>query len=296
MTTDKKFVWPKRKPIYDEKNRLIEESHLSNGQVIARVTFDPETRMKTSYSSGGITLFYKDGILIRKEVRDEHDKLISLEHYSDTSGGLHSENGEPAQKKFDDSGDVVYMAWYHNGKKHRPLKLNKELEKLLPQPAVVRKLRDGIVENAFYRQDELNDPERHVAAIQYIKGDDVVLKCHFKDNKLHNSDGPAILSTHEKTQLAAHAMNGRFLKADYSEVGYSCSYKFDEKGHVIAQIEEIDLSPFEAEGAELNQSDLERFATNFTEHNRSELSGALDTSSPVYKRRLAALQKKENEQ
>lgn len=115
-----RFDWPKRIPFFDDAGRLVAEHHISHGNIIARVTFDPETRQKTSYSSGGVTLFYRDGILVRKEIKNDDGNVASVECYSPRTGKLHSRESEPAHTKYSHDGKVVYMAWYSEGKKDRP--------------------------------------------------------------------------------------------------------------------------------------------------------------------------------
>lgn len=281
-----RFEWPTRHPFYDEQGRLTAEHHIANGRVIARLTFDPETKLKTSYTSGGVTLFYQNGILIRKEVRNDGGNLSSVESYSNQSGLLHSATEEPAHTKYSDDGKVVYMAWYNEGKKDRPSKLDRRNEALIPQPSVVKELSDGIVEKAYYRNDELNNPSRNFAAIQYLKGDATVLECHFHNNQIHNADGPAILSTHDKARLVGHALNGRMTAAEFTEPFHTCTYTFNEKGEVIAENEEFDLSYLQKDDPALANSFVENMMDSVADDRRTELTTAFtDPTDPRHKRR-----------
>lgn len=286
MTRSKgRFEWPTRVPFYDDAGRLVAEHHVSQGNIIARVTFDPSTKLKTSYSTGGVTLFYQSGVLVRKEVKNDDGNVASVECYSPRTGTLHSQTSEPAHTKYSPDGKVVYMAWYTEGKKDRPAKLNKRTDTLVPQPAIVKDLPDGITEHAYYRNDELNDPIRNFAAIQYLKGNTPVLECHFHNNQLHNSEGPAVLSTHEKTKLIAQALNGRVVSAEFAEPHHTCSYKFNEQGEVIAEDEVFDLSHLPKDDPAFSDEIVSGFVEGLAATQRSEFSNAMaDPNAPQNRR------------
>lgn len=242
MKRKQDMQWPERRPHYDRDNRLVEEEHVLSGVVIARITFDPKTGCKTSYTSGKVTLYFSENeVLIKKVIRDDNDQVSTVECYSNSSGQLHSNEGRPSKTKYSDDGKVIYLAWHHEGKKDRPSKLDKHREKLIPQPAVIRYFNDGIVENAFYRDDALTDPNDDTAAIQYTKGDAVVLKCHFRDNKIHKTDDPALLVKHDAMNLIAFAKNGKFSSARFEEPGHISTSVFNEQGELISTEEEYDL-------------------------------------------------------
>lgn len=234
--------WPERRPTYDSVGRLVEEEHILHGVIIARITFNPQTGHKTSYSSGKVILYFGENeALIKKVIHNDNNQVLSVECYSTTTRELHSEDGRPSKVKYSEDGNVVYLAWHREGKKDRPSKLDKKKERLIPQPAVVRYLRDDIVENAFYRNDMLTDPNDQTAAIQYMKNDELVLKCHFKENRIHKTDDPVLIAKHDAMNLIAFAKNGNFLSARFEEPGHISSHLFNDEGEMIETQEEFDL-------------------------------------------------------
>jgi hypothetical protein len=142
----------------------------------------------------------------------------------------------------------------------------------------------------------LNDPVRNFAAIQYLKDNRPVLECHFHNNHLHNSEGPAVLSTHDKTKLIAHAINGRVISAEFAEPYHSCSYEFNEQGEVIAENEIFDLSHLPKDDPALSDEMVDAIVEGAAKTQRSEFSSAMnDPNAPQNRRHQPQPNNKEAE-
>lgn len=284
------FDWPKCEYVYDERGRLISENHTYKGKVIARVTFDPENGHKTSYSSGDVTLFYNEKeILLRKEIRNEDGVLTTVEHYSPQNGKINSPNDVPARTRKAKEGNIVYLAWYKDGKKHRPRNYNAALDKLEALPAVVRFHKDGIEENAYYEEDELNDPSPGLAAIRCLKDGLEIAKCHFRNNAIHNENGPAIKAIHADQSLVADALNGKFVSAEFNEPRHKVSFKFDGNGNPVGRNENTDLSDLDVPKEVLDTMN-ENLADDVAD---SILSMIPDFSDPTYRKKANVKEKTE---
>lgn len=285
--------WPQCEYVYDERGRLAAENHTYKGKVIARVTFDPEKGHKTSYSSGYITLFYNEKeILLRKEIRNEQGMVTTVEHYSPHNGKINSPEDVPARTKKAKEGNIVYLAWYKDGKKHRARNYNETLDKLEPLPAVVRFHKDGVEENAYYEEDELNDPAPGIAAIRCLKDGAEIAKCHFRNNAIHNDSGPAIKATNEDQILVANARDGKFTSAEFREPRRKVEYQFDEKGTSMGLKESVDISDLDVPKEALEAMN-ETLADDMAD---SILSTILDHSDPVYRKKANLKEKTEGDE